>query len=207
MNKYIVGVSTGILIITIIIGIITRQSFEDNISQKSYIDNDEFQVMIIHEYNDVYKDYMMKTLSDVEAYSDVIVKVSVDESSTRDYFSDMTISRVNVEKVYKGDISESEINIIEPIYVFSSEEKDFIMSMDGYYWMRQGNEYILFMNELDDLCIGEDDKIYIPTTSLFSKYNVNCSDDLAEDTEGYNKLYYKMYKDFWDELVTEGKYM
>lgn len=207
MNKYIVGVSTGILIITIIIGIITRQSFEDNISQKPYIDNDEIKVMITHEYNDVYKDYMIKTLSDVESLSDVIVKVSVDESSARDYFSDMTISRVKVEKVYKGDISENEINVIEPIYYWYNDVEGFIMSMDGYYWMRQENEYILFMNELDDLCIGEDDKIYIPTTSLFSKYNVNCSDDLAENAEGYNKLYYKMYKDFWDEVIAEGKYM
>lgn len=201
MNKILLGMSSVVLILTIIIGIFTRQSFVDNVSQEPYIDNEDVNVMITHEYNDVYKDYMVKTISDIEDLSDIIVKVSVDNNDLRNYFCDMTISKVKVEYVYKGNINENKINIIEPIYY--TPEGDFAMSTDGYYWMRSGNEYILFIDELNDIGIGDDNKIYIPTTSLFSKYNINNTDDLAENAEGYNIRYYIMYKEFWQDIVSK----
>lgn len=185
-----------VMVVVVIIGLVTRNSMVDDLSQSQYIDKD-IMLQVWPEYNGVFKDDEIKTFDDLKESAEIIVKVKVDPDNKRTYFSDMTVSTVDVIQVYKGNIEDASISVIEPIFYYT--EGNYIASIEEYYWMREDTEYILFLKKLKDAHIGKHQMIYLPTTGRYSKYNINASDDLQGGATGYYK-----YIEFRDIVLKNG---
>jgi hypothetical protein len=175
--------------------LVTRGSFVDDISQKSYIDSDEKEIKENLDLNDAFKFRDVDYLSELIESADAIVKVKVNADSERNFFADNTISEVSVMDVYKGNIEDESISVIEPVYYWA--EGDVILATEGYYWMREGQEYILFLQELEDAHLGNHKMIYLPTSTKFSKYNIKEADDLETSSNRY-VLYSRMREQVLD---------
>lgn len=184
-NKTIICIMAVILIIAIAVGLITRFSYVDDLSQMEYMDNDEKRTELIAELNGVYIDDKIDSIEDLVETADVIVKVTVSPDYDRVYNTDMTISYVDIIDIYKGDIEGKTASVIEPIFYFA--DGDYIASINGYSWMKEEEEYILFLTKLKDAHLGNDEYIYIPTTARYSKYSINSPDDLTKSILGYSK--------------------
>lgn len=184
-NKLIIILSLLVILAAVAVGIVTKNSYYDDMSQWEYIDNENIKVVLAPILNDVYTDYTISNAKNLEETVDVIVRVSVKRDAERKRVDSNTVSTVDVVEVYKGEVETDTISVFEPIYYFP--EGDYVMSTEGYYWMRADNEYILFLRQLEDVNFGQHKLIYLPTTARYSKYNVAAADDLKE-TGMYMKL-------------------
>lgn len=185
-----------ILVGTITIGLLTRFSFHDNLSQENYINNTDLNIEIIPELNGAFQDDKINNLDDLISSADIIIKASVPPNTPRENKTDMTISTLTVKQVYKGNLKSDTLSVMEPIYYFS--DGDYIASIDGYYWMQYETDYILFLTELKDAHWGNDKNIYLPTTTRYSKYNIANADDIKNTIPGYSD-YIKLRDDVLNE--------
>lgn len=200
-NKTVLKIAaiTGVIITvaTIVVAIVTKLSFVNNVDQRIYM-NGNYRVSLMPDLNEVFLDNQIKNMENLEEVSDVIVRVKVDLEEERKFNSDMTITNVKIVEVYKGNVEEDDIYIIEPVYYFTSG--DYIISTQGYYWMNDEDEYILFLEKVKDAHFGEQEYIYLPTTTLYSKYNMNKADDLEHAAKGH-KIYQEIYEAVCEKYV------
>ena len=189
--KIALFVTIAILIVSVLIGIVTRNSFIDNLEQREYM-NGNYEIQIAPDLNNVYYSGNVDNVNDIEEISDVIIKAKVKSNVDRNYNSGMTITNVDVLEIYKGEIGTEEIYIIEPICYLS--EPGFISSVMGYYWMNDNDEYILFLDKCEDVHLGGYDDIYIFTTIQYSKFNLSIPDDMKNAQVQY-PIYDKLYEE------------
>ena len=177
-------------IFSICVGIITKKSYVDNLDQRKYMIDD----YIIHRIVAIDEEYYcgdITEISDIEDISDTIVKVRIDSNNDRIYKKNNTLTLADIVEVYKGDIDTESIYIIEPIYYFQAG--DCIMCYEGYYWMYDEDEYILFLNKQKDPNLCEHDDVFVLTTTNYSKYNIT-TDTKTDNSQKYSTIYNELYK-------------
>ncbi len=193
--KIVLFVTIAVLFASVIIGIITRNSFIDNLEQRKYM-NGSYEIQIAPDLNNVYYSGYVDNIDDIEEISDVIIRAKVKSNTDRKYNSGMTITNLDVLEIYKGEIETEDIYIIEPICYLN--EAGFISSIMGYYWMNDNDEYILFLDKHKDAHLGDYDDIYIFTTIQYSKFNLSVPDDMKNAQVQY-PIYDKLYEEIKQE--------
>lgn len=178
-----------ILTTCVIIGIIVRNSFQNDVSPRMYIDNPRYKVNIVSNFNNCYiLPEAVEDLNDLESPSDVIVKIKVNSNNERYMHSMQTVTEANVMEIYKGNIEDEKIYILEPVCYFN--EGDFVISTDGYYWLREDEEYIMFLKKYEDIHIGKAKYIYMPVCATYGQFCLSkeFNDEILElDIENQDK--------------------
>lgn len=184
-----------ILIICIIMGIYVRHSFQNDVSPRMYIDNPRYKANITTNFNNCYiLPEEIKDLDALENASDVIVKIKVNSENKRYMHSMQTVTEADVMEIYKGDIEDEKIYILEPICYF--KEGDYVMSTDGYYWLREDEEYIMFLKRYEDIHVGKAKYIYLPACVAYGQFCLSkeINDEFSEldkdmvNRDNYDKL-------------------
>ncbi|MBO5425229.1 MAG: hypothetical protein J6A25_06930 [Lachnospiraceae bacterium] len=182
-----------VLIVVFCLSFAVRKSFINDLEQRQYMNNN-YPVEHHADLNGAYYSGDIREVSTLEEISDVIVRVSVNKEIPRNYNMEMTITNVDVLEIYKGNIATEDIYVAEPIcYV---NEGDFVGAMIGYYWMEEETEYILFLNRVQDVHLGEYDDIYINSTLMYSKYNTKEPNDLDTVPGGHY-----FYDELWKKVM------
>ena len=112
-------------------------------------------------------------LEQLEKISPIIVKVKVDDSASREMYEETTLTKVIIKEVFKGELDQNSIYVFEPFDCYNEDNLLYLYSLDGYNIMNKNSEYILFLREIKDSNYTSDDSIYMPTTTLLSKYSIN----------------------------------
>lgn len=158
-----------ILIICAVIGIIVRHSFQNDLSPCMYIDNPRYKARIDYDMNNCYiLPEAVEDLDDLESPSDVIVKIKVNSENERYMHTGQTVTEANIMEIYKGDIEAEKIYILEPIYYFKAGDR--VCSTEGYYWLREDEEYIMFLKRYEDIHVGKAKYIYIPVCAAYGQF-------------------------------------
>lgn len=170
MNKIYITMALILFCICCVVGVLTKKSYVDDTSVRDYIDNEQLELFVVEDFNNEFEDdENVKNLDMLTERSDYIVRVRVNSDCERYLHSEMSVSRVEVLENYKGSTDEY-IYVLEPIGVFKFEEGMRIQSVDNYYWMRDGEEYILFLDKYKDKHIGRDKYIYMPISASRGQY-------------------------------------
>lgn len=176
MNKLYITMVLILFLICCAVGALIKKSYVDDTSVRDYIDNEQLEVFLVEDFNNTFEaDENVKNLDMLEERSDCIVRVRVNPDCERYLYSDMSVSRAEVLENYKGSTDEY-IYVIEPVGVHKSEEGMSIQSFDNYQWMRDGEEYILFLDKYKDKHVGRDEYIYLPVSASKGQY---CITDTA----------------------------
>lgn len=107
-------------------------------------------------------------LKELEEISDYIVLVSpMSQTQPASYI----ISHMKVEKVLKGDLQESEIDVFEPVKVTSYDLQSYevVMPMSWYLPTKVNESYVLFLNKSD----YKMDDVYMLSSLPYSKIEVS----------------------------------
>lgn len=187
----------------VIIGIIVRHSFHNDVSPRMYIDNPRYKVRISSSApNNCYiLPEAVEDLNDLESPSEVIVKIKVNSNNERYMHSMQTVTEANVMEIYKGDIEDEKIYILEPVCYF--KEGDFVISTDGYYWLREDEEYIMFLKKYEDIHIGKAKYIYIPVCAAYGQFCLSkeFNDEISElDIETQERID-KVRHELWQDVI------
>ncbi len=180
MNKIYIASVLILFCICLVIGIFTKKSYIDDTSFRKYIDSNEVE---FNEYEDInnqfVKDSDVKNLDMLDEQSDCIVRVCVEPECERYLYSNMSVSQAKVLENYKGNTGDY-IYIVEPIGVYKNENNIWVDAVWGYYWMRDGEEYILFLDKYSNMHIGRDEYIYLPVSASRGHY---CITDGRKETD------------------------
>ncbi|MDR2834195.1 MAG: hypothetical protein LBV67_10815 [Streptococcaceae bacterium] len=156
-------------------GLQTRKSFVDDVEIGNYLNQEELKFSIRDDVSDITQSFVdmesIKSVEDLEEVSPIIVKVKVNKEASRKMYSDDTLTTVEVLEVMKGQVDKKEILVFEPIDINHLEGADYVNSTDGYNWMNDDEEYILYLRPLKAANYSKDKIVYLPTTTLFSKYS------------------------------------
>lgn len=176
LRRFIWIIITIILLAMIMLAFNVRQSFVKDTDINLYINDENVLCMILEHREDITKDFIkneeISKLEQLEKISPVIVKVKVDSDSSREIYEEATLTKVNVKEVFKGNLDKESIYVFEPFYILT-DPPIIINSLDGYNLMNTESEYILFLRDMKDSNYTPDDTIYMPTTTLLSKYSIN----------------------------------
>lgn len=131
------------------------------------------------------------TVTDIEEYSEIIVKVRVLEDRSMSLRS--TRSAVSVEEIYKDlndELVEGDtIYVVEPVSFLRGDE----FYTHGWIYIQTGEEYILFLKHLE--CVEgytytKEEKIsYMPVSELFARYDVTGTEQVELLQNAENILY------------------
>lgn len=165
-----------VLLAMIMLAFNVRQSFVKDTDINLYINDKNILCTILEHQEDITKDFIknedISKLEQLEKMSPVIVKVKVDSYSPREMYEEATLTKVTVKEVFKGNLDKESIYVFEPFYMITNPPI-IINSLDGYNVMDKDLEYILFLRDMKDSNYTPDDTIYMPTTTLLSKYSIN----------------------------------
>lgn len=200
-----------ILIISIVFCIyIGKKTKESYIHNEFYIDfiKDENSLKVVNFPIDDNSDYDMYDVfikskdvngfGDLEKNSDLIVKVKLNKSFKRRFYSFCMISEVNIIEVHSGNANKNDtISIFEPFFDWGDTDK--LYSTDGYLPLQESAEYILFLKKMKNSRFGNDKYIYMPISTIFGKYGTNTSKPKLYTQElvdgmANNFLYFKELK-------------
>lgn len=168
----------SVFVSMIVLGILTRRSYVNDIDANRYFNDKSINLSISTYEEDITKVFIkfenLNSMRDLEKVSPIIVRVQVDSQAPRNRYYLTTLTTVKIIKVYKGDINEELISIFEPIDVINMTDTDnMVGSLDGYNWMNKDKEYILFLRPLKDSHYGHGDIVYLPTSTILSKYQID----------------------------------
>ena len=176
LRRFIWIIITIILLAMIMLAFNVRQSFVKDTDINLYINDENVLCTILEHREDITKDFIkneeISKLEQLEKISPVIVKVKVDSDSSREIYEEATLTKVNVKEVFKGNLDKESIYVFEPFYILT-DTPIIINLLDGYNLMNTESEYILFLRDMKDSNYTPDDTIYMPTTTLLSKYSIN----------------------------------
>ena len=176
LRRFIWVIIIIILLAMIMLAFNVRQSFVKDTDINLYINDKNILCTILEHQEDITKDFIkneeISKLEQLEEMSPVIVKVKVDSNSPREIYEEATLTKVTVKEVFKGNLDKESIYVFEPFYMLTNPPI-IINSLDGYNVMDKDLEYILFLREMKDSNYTPDDTIYMPTTTLLSKYSIN----------------------------------
>lgn len=164
------------LLAMIMLAFDVRQSFVKDTDINLYINDKNILCTVLEHQEDITKDFIkneeISKLEQLEKVSPVIVKVKVDSDSPREIYEEATLTKVTVKEVFKGNLDKDSIYVFEPFYMITNPPI-IINSLDGYNAMDKDLEYILFLRDMKDSNYTPEDTIYMPTTTLLSKYSIN----------------------------------
>lgn len=164
------------LLAMIMLAFNVRQSFVKDTDINLYINDKNILCTVLEHQEDITKDFIkneeISKLEQLEKMSPVIVKVKVDSDSPREIYEEATLTKVMVKEVFKGNLDKDSIYVFEPFYMLTNSPI-IINSLDGYNVMDKDLEYILFLRDMKDSNYTPEDTIYMPTTTLLSKYSIN----------------------------------
>lgn len=164
------------LIIAIICGVVTKNSFQGHI----YLDElekdknlDEIALQLFIDDNKYFNNDI-ENINELEKESDLIVKVRLD--GERKLYLQSTKSPVRIIKKYYGSEYYKEGSLI-----YIEEPSTFVNTIDlsydvvqGYQLMREDKEYILFLKKLDKApkykYKGNEKNTLMPISTLYAKY-------------------------------------
>lgn len=171
-----------IIIIIILLGVFVlafniRQSFIKDTDINLYTNNKDISYMTVEYEEDITKSFIknedISKLEQLEKISQIVVKVKVDDSVPREMYEETTLTNVIIKEVLKGELDKSSIYVFEPFDCYNGDNLLYLYSLDGYNIMNENSEYILFLREIKDSNYTPDNSIYMPTTTLLSKYSIN----------------------------------
>lgn len=135
-----------LIIVSIIVAVLTRLSISKELDFLSVIKKLENYPF----YTNYPENINLETLEQLEDHCDVIAIVT--PTIERKILSDSIITRVQVNNIIKGNITDS-INVIEPISIYYETNKknnqSSISSTFGYNFMKSDKQYILLLNKID----------------------------------------------------------
>lgn len=196
-----------LIIIIILIGAFmlafnVRNSFIKDTDINLYINDKDILYTLYEHEEDVTKDFIrnekISTLKELEKTSSLIVRVKIDNSAPREIYEGATLTKANIKEVFKGKLDKDSIYLFEPFDVITYDPVK-IYSLDGYNLMGKDSEYILFLKDMKDSNYTPDDTIYMPTTTLLSKFTIN--DKIVKST-GRN-LKYNIVKN--SDIITDNE--
>ncbi|MGL4874313.1 MAG: hypothetical protein ACRC30_06640 [Clostridium sp.] len=164
-------ISSLIILFSIFIAIITRNSFIDNTLYASDLFLD-YTVQLDEKPLPFY-DNSTNTLDSLFNESELVVKV---KTTTNQLLQNKCIlSEVLITAIYKGNDSlvNTNINIYE--YGFMEMNSQSYIAPSGYIPMKPNNEYILFLKHPTPSSVYKEN-FYIPLNPKYSKYTTNPSD-------------------------------
>lgn len=195
-DKVIVILVSLTLIVSVVIGFMTRQSYYDDTDFDKAVKNiDSFDVKLepislfpedpfLGTLGKQYGQEDINNFSELQDKSDLIVKVI--PTHDRKVLLQTILSRVKVLNVYKGKdiIAGDNIYVYEPCSILYKKKnmvtygvfRPSYTSYDGYILMRKGKEYILFLKKLKApkgyRYRGKEKMSYVLTSMTFGKYPV-----------------------------------
>ena len=200
-NKFFLSGLIIVLVSSVIVGIMTRLSIEDNSYLGKYISfsegtNYKLSLQEDDNFTRIYFDNNISNIKELEDKSDVVIKVKV--TPKREVFSQAVRTKVEVLDVYKSDTikEHSEIYIYEPSYFISNQ----YISMGGYNIMEEDKEYVFFLKNLtvpNGYKYKNDEEVsFIPVSTLYSKFSFDGDnkistipqDDIDREEVNYNQI-------------------
>lgn len=177
--KNILLVIIFILFLSVYMAVKTKLSYINDVDINKCINEINTKLYISSYEEDITEVFTLNEsvieVSDLENISPIIVKVKVNPIKERRRFYLCTLTNVEVIEVYNGEVDENNIDIFEPIDISINKENGEIIvdSLDGYNWMKESKEYILFLRPLKDSNYSNNESVYLPTTTLLSKYEIS----------------------------------
>ncbi len=226
-QKYLIsGILAVCLVVAALFGVHVKKSYIDNVDFDTYLDNSDLKVSHCpYPYDEQYEVLtpleQINNLDTLQEISPVIIQARLDSDTERTCYHECVLSKIKVEKVFCGDLEVGEcINIFEPSNCFFS---DVMLCTDGYLPMQQKTSYILFLKDYSSRKFNGEKVVYIPTTSVLSKYPVNISninlfseEELSDETKFpiyneiktydaliWNQSVFKTYQQIREEILTE----
>lgn len=191
VRKIIIGLFLLMFVFSLFVCILTRKSLVNNLSPRPYIDSEEYDIFSIPDMNNNYMQAAsIRSYLDLMEASDLVVRLKVNDENERYYHTGQTVTEAEVLETYKGTSGE-QIYILEPIAYDSGS----IISTENYYWIRDNEEYIIFLKQYNDIHLGKETKIYIPTSAGYGQYCITkdyetckISNESSFDTEKYHRI-------------------
>ena len=187
-DKVIVILVSLILIVSVVVGFMTRQSYYDDTDFDKAVENiDSFDVELepislfpedpfLSALGEQYGQEDINSFSELQDKSDLIVRV-IPTDDRKVLFARTILSRVKVLDVYKGKdiISSDNLYVYEPCSIQCGKYELYI-SYDGYIFMHKAREYVLFLKKLNApegyKYRGKEKISYVLTSMAFGKYSV-----------------------------------
>ena len=181
-TKIYMGICAAVLVCAVVVGVLTRFSFQGSTTLKHLTDNsniNQYTIQIFQEdgVDDLYNMFAkVSNYSALEKCSELIAKVKVTDD--RKLYSNTINTKVVLEEIYKSDgnlAKNDNIYIYEPADF--EEEFEIFDSQNGYQLMESGKEYYVFLNGLktaEGYKKSEKEKItFLPSTTKFSVYSTD----------------------------------
>lgn len=181
-TKIYMGICAAVLVCAVVVGVLTRFSFQGSTTLKHLTDNsniNQYTIQIFQEdgVDDLYNMFAkVSNYSGLEKCSELIAKVKVTDD--RKLYSNTINTKVVLEEIYKSDgnlAKNDNIYIYEPADF--EEEFEIFDSQNGYQLMESGKEYYVFLNGLktaEGYKKSEKEKItFLPSTTKFSVYSTD----------------------------------
>lgn len=174
LRKFIWLIIIIILLGNFILAFNISQSFIEDTDINLHINNKDISYESVEYEEDITKSFIknedIANLDRLEKISPIIVKAKVDDSAKREIYEGTTLTKVIIKEVFKGDLNQDSMYVFEPFDCYNEDNLSYLYSLDGYNIMNEDSEYILFLREIKDSNYTPDDNIYMPTTTLLSKY-------------------------------------
>lgn len=167
-NLWYILVVVLIMVSCIFIGIKTKKSF--NLSENV---NKNIETFSIYKDQSLLNFYdQISEVNDLLSNSDIVVKISITED--RESVTKATLTKVKVNSILKGNIYDKEyIYIYEPYFIRYFDCS--ISNYQGYLPMRKGEEYIVFLKELNAPegynKTDKENMSYLFVNPIWGKYN------------------------------------
>ena len=166
-----------LVVFCIVIGRITAGSYIDNVELEQYLSDQKVTVAYCGMGYDpvTNRGYInndeIQGIDDLTTKDAVIVKARLNSEFQRKLYYECILSRIDIIECYEGNLKEGDsINIFEPV---DCGFEDQILCIDGYSMMQPEKEYILFLKTLQNTYFGSDKYVYAPSSTLYSKYQVD----------------------------------
>lgn len=209
-NKFFLFISL-LISVSILLAMLTRFSIKE-ISFSSVLNELKTYPFYLSYPQEVY----LETFDDLEENSDVIALV--EPTDEKKVLGDSIITKIKVKNSLKGDI-EDYIYIVEPISLhyekYTNPTSRYISSIFGYNFMKSDKEYIVLLNESNNIYNSKE--VYIYTNvylgkfpRIYNKYDYNILDNNSNNTyeniSSYEQLFnnnveFDYYSDIYNNII------
>lgn len=165
------------LILSTIIGVHTAASYVNDVELEGYLANSDLKVAYFdigydEETNRGYVDpSTVQEIEDLFAEDTIVVRACLDKEYVRESYYECVLTQIEVVEVLYGDCDNYDTMLVfEPVDCYSDT---FIACTDGYSFMQEDVEYILFLKPLQNTFYGDDELVFSFSTKMYSKYPLN----------------------------------
>lgn len=170
----------GSIVLATIYGSCVKKSYNDDTDFYKYINNQSLEVMYYYypfdKNYDIYGEGdIISKFSDLENFSDVIIRGTLDYSAKRDIYVECILTQVQVQECYKGNLSKNDkIKIFEPVNCTGID--NVMLCSEGYAPMTNDAQYILYLKQVKNSLFGENQYLYVPVSIKYGKYKMSKED-------------------------------